>query len=190
MPTGLRETIMSMPTFDMTRDHFALFDLSPAYKLDLAVLDQRYRDIQTQIHPDKYAHLGESEQRVAMQWATRANEAYQTLRSPLKRAQYLLHLRGIDLQIERNTAMPMDFLVQQLECREGVAEARANNDADELDQLHRALKRDMHAEFVLLEQQLDETHDNPGAAETVRRLMFLEKLLHEIDEALEAVEAA
>jgi molecular chaperone HscB len=175
--------------FDITRDHFALFDFAPAFALDIAQLDQRYREVQARVHPDKHAHLPAAEQRVAMQWATHANEAYQTLKSPLKRAQYLLALRGVDPQIERNTAMPMEFLVQQLECREAVSEARSEHDMDSLEDLQRDMRKEIKAEYVIVGQELD-AGENEAAAQTVRRLLFKEKLLHEIEDAIEAIETA
>lgn len=178
-----------MGDLDITRDHFALFDLAPAFTLDKAALDQRYRELQARVHPDKHAHLSTAEQRVAMQWATHANEAYQTLKSPLKRAQYLLALRGIDPQVERNTAMPMEFLVQQLECREAVAEARNEHDLDALEELQHDMRKEIKAEYLTVGQELDSDH-NEAAAQTVRRLLFKEKLLHEIEDAIEAIEAA
>lgn len=173
----------------MTRDHFALFDFSPAFALDVVALDQRYREVQGRVHPDKHAHLSDAEQRVAMQWATHANEAYQTLKSPLKRAQYLLALRGVDPQVERNTAMPMEFLVQQLECREAVAEARGERDLDALEALQRDMRKEIKAEYATIGQQFD-ADDNEAAAQTVRRLLFKQKLLQEIEDAIEAIETA
>lgn len=178
-----------MSVFDMTRDHFALFDMAPAFALDVATLDQRYREIQARVHPDKHAHLSTAEQRVAMQWATHANEAYQTLKSPLKRAQYMLHLRGVDPQVERNTAMPMEFLVQQLECREVVAEARSEHDLEALEELQHDMRKEIKAEYAIVGQELD-AGANEAAAQTVRRLLFKEKLLHEIEDAIETIETA
>ena len=179
-----------MNDLDITRDHFALFELPVTFALDLPLLEQRFRDLQARVHPDKHAHLSDAEQRVAMQWATRANEAFQTLKHPLKRGQYLLQLRGVDPQVERNTAMPMEFLVQQLECREAVAEARGEGDVDALEQLLRDLRGEIKGEYAALGDQLDVQQDNAAAAQTVRRLLFKEKLLHEIDDAIEAIETA
>lgn len=173
----------------MTRDHFALFDFSPTFALDVTALDLRYREVQGRVHPDKHAHLSDAEQRVAMQWATHANEAYQTLKSPLKRAQYLLALRGVDPQVERNTAMPMEFLVQQLECREAVAEARGERDLDALEELQRDMRKEIKTEYATIGQQFD-ADDNEAAAQTVRRLLFKQKLLQEIEDAIEAIETA
>ncbi|MFX8879608.1 Fe-S protein assembly co-chaperone HscB, partial [Acinetobacter baumannii] len=83
-----------------------MFGLIPAFALDMAALDTAYRQVQSRVHPDKFANSSDTEKRVAMQWATRANEAYQTLKNPLKRASYLCELNGVDLQTESNTSMP------------------------------------------------------------------------------------
>jgi molecular chaperone HscB len=171
------------------RDFFALFGLPRRFALDTAELELLYRDLQGRVHPDKFAQSGDAEKRLAMQLATHANEAYQSLRSPLKRAHYLLHLVGHDPQIEHNTAMPAAFLIEQMEWREAVAEARAASDVGELDHLHHRMKKEISGQYEGLHQALDIAHDYPRAAELVRQLMFQEKLLHEIDDALEAVEA-
>ena len=96
-------------------NHFALFGMTPRFTIDAVVLDAAYRELQGRVHPDKFAAATDAEKRVAMQWATRANEAYQTLKSPLKRAGYLCELNGIDLAIESNTQMPPAFLMQQMD---------------------------------------------------------------------------
>ncbi len=171
------------------RDYFTLLGVPRRHALDVDELERLYRDIQASVHPDKHAHRSESDRRLAMQWATRVNEAYLTLKAPLKRAQYLLHLEGHDIGLESNTAMPTEFLMQQMELREAVAEAREGGDADALDQMHRRMKKEMAAQYAALQAALDESHDYLRAAEIVRQLMFQEKLLHEIDEALEAVDA-
>ena len=169
-------------------DFFTLFQLPRAFRLDAAELEARYRDIQAQVHPDRFAHAGEAERRLSMQWATRANEAYQTLRRPLARARYLLHLAGHDLQAETNTAMPADFLMAQMEWREAVAEARGGGDHHELEHLHHRLQDDMAQRYAEVARLLDEAGDFDTAGDRVRRLMFLEKLLHEIDDALAALD--
>jgi len=173
---------------DFAADFFALFELPRAFRLDLSELDARYREIQAQVHPDRFAHAGEAERRLSMQWATRANEAYQTLKKPLERAKYLLHLAGRDLQAESNTAMPVDFLMEQMEWREAVAEARSGGDHHELEHLHNRLRGDIAGRYDELSQLLDEAGDIETAADRVRRLMFLEKLLHEIDDALASLD--
>jgi molecular chaperone HscB len=181
-----------MTSFDLehfTKDHFELLGLMRRQSLDEAELERVYQDIQSRVHPDKHAHLGESERRLAMQWATRVNEAYLTLKSPLKRAEYLLRLVGHDPEIERNTAMPMEFLVQQMESRESVEEARQAADIDRLEAFHRGLRAEMAGQHGALARALDADRDYALAAQIVRQLMFKEKLLHEIDDALAAAEA-
>ncbi|HEX8986965.1 MAG TPA: Fe-S protein assembly co-chaperone HscB [Rhodocyclaceae bacterium] len=171
------------------KDHFALFDLPRRYAVDRDVLEAKFRDLQARVHPDKHAHLGETERRLAMQWATQVNEAYQTLRDPVKRGRYLLQLGGHDPQIETNTAMPAEFLMEQMELRETVAEAAEIGDADNLDALHRRVRKEMAAQHERLREAIDERQDFGRAGELVRQLMFQEKLLHDIDAALEATEA-
>lgn len=173
---------------DFKADHFALFGVKPAFRLDLSDLDSRYRDIQAQVHPDRFAHAGEAERRLSMQWATHANEAYQTLKKPLDRAKYLLHLAGHDIQAESNTAMPADFLMEQMEWREAVMEARNGGDHHELEHLHNRLRGDIIERYDELGQLLDDAGDHTQATDRVRRLMFLEKLLYEIDDALASLE--
>ncbi len=173
---------------DFNDDHFALFELPRTFRIDSAALDARYREIQARVHPDKFAHAGDAEQRLSLQWATRINEAYQTLKKPLPRAKYLLHLAGQDVGAENNTAMPTDFLIDQMEWREAVAEARAAGEHHELERLHHRLKHDIGERYDELAVLLDERHDPALAADRVRRLMFLDKLLFEIDDAMAALE--
>jgi len=173
---------------DLRADHFALFGLNRGFRLDLSDLDSRYRDIQAQVHPDRFADAGEAERRISMQWATHANEAYQTLKKPLERAKYLLHLTGHDIQAENNTAMPADFLMEQMEWREAVMDARNGGDHHELEHLHNRLRGDINGRYQELGELLDGIGDYAQATDRVRRLMFLEKLLHEIDDALASLE--
>jgi molecular chaperone HscB len=105
------------------QNHFDLFNLPPRFAVDAGALDSAYRDVQSRVHPDRFVNATDAEKRVAMQWATRANEAYQTLKNPLARARYLCELNGVDLQTESNTAMPPSFLMQQMEWRERLEEA-------------------------------------------------------------------
>ncbi|HTH41217.1 MAG TPA: Fe-S protein assembly co-chaperone HscB [Rhodocyclaceae bacterium] len=171
------------------QDHFALFGLSQTFALDTALLEQRYREVQAKVHPDKHAHLPEPDKRQAMQWATRANEAYQTLKQPLNRARYLLQLAGHDPRIEDNTAMPVDFLMEQMELREAVADARVERNAELLEELHERLRRQIKAQQAALGDDLDVRQDFAAASDRVRQLMFQEKLLQEINDALEVADA-
>jgi molecular chaperone HscB len=173
---------------DLTADFFSLFDMPRAFRLNLSELDSRFREVQAQVHPDRFAHAGEAERRLSMQWATKANEAYQTLKKPLERAKYLLHLAGHDIQAEINTAMPAEFLMEQMEWREAVMEAREGRDHHELEHLHNRLRGDINGRYDELAALLDDAGDLGHATDLVRRLMFLEKLLFEIDDALASLE--
>jgi molecular chaperone HscB len=172
---------------DFSRDHFALFGLPESYVLDAARLDQAYRDLQSEIHPDKFAHAGEAEQRLSMQWATKVNEAYQTLKRPFERADYLLRLRGIHAMDAGNTAMPMDFLVRHMEMSEQLADAKAAHDVAALDQLERVLHKEARELQTRLAEEIDQQRDYAGAAETLRKLRFTDKLLAEVGAAYEEV---
>lgn len=180
-----------MTTFDLNfaADHFTLFGLPRAQSLDLESLENSFRAVQAKVHPDKHAHAGDADRRLAMQWATRVNEAFQTLKSPGKRARYLLSLLGHDPQIESNTAMPTEFLISQMELREAVIEARAAANEDALDAVRLRLLNEIKVEYQRLAELIDVAKDFAAAANLVRQLMFQEKLLNEIDDALEAVTA-
>ncbi len=172
----------------LNSNHFSLFDLPVSFAIDLAQLNQRYRAMQGEVHPDRVAAGTPAERLRSMQLSTQVNEAYQTLKSPVARARYLLQLNGVDTQEETNTAMPAAFLMQQMEWREAIEDASTTNDALALDallkQLRQAagnLERDLH-------HSLDQSHDYLSAAEAVRKLRFLDKVHDEIEHAIEALE--
>jgi molecular chaperone HscB len=170
------------------QNHFELFNLPARFNVDTNALDAAYRDVQGRVHPDRFVNATDAEKRVAMQWATRANEAYQTLKNPQKRAQYLCEINGADLQTESNTAMPMAFLMQQMEWREALGEARAARDADALDALDAQVKQERRQRLDEVGKQLD-AGDFETAAQGVRALMFLEKFGDEVQYAFEAIES-
>jgi molecular chaperone HscB len=169
------------------QNHFELFHLPPQFALDMSALDAAYREVQSRVHPDKFVNASDAEKRVAMQWATRANEAYQTLKNPIKRAAYLCELHGVDLQAESNTAMPMAFLMQQMEWREALEDARRQKDIPALETLASQLREQRGAQLTQINAVLD-TGDYHQAAQGVRQLMFLEKFGEEVSFAFEASE--
>jgi molecular chaperone HscB len=177
-----------MPSIDFQQNYFQLFGIGERFQLDNAQLEQHYRTLQTQVHPDKFAHLSETEQRVSMQWATRVNEAYQTLREPVTRARYLLSLHGVDTQEETNTAMPAEFLMQQMEWREAIEEAQQARDETALTGLETRLQHETRELEQYLAAKIDAEHNYADAAEAVRKLKFLEKLAEEIVSALDTID--
>ena len=164
---------------NLQSDDFELMGLPRQFALDRAVLDERWKELQKQTHPDRFAGEGGVAQRVAMQWSVRINEAYQRLKHPLKRAAYLCELFGVPVRAEDNTAMPAAFLMQQMEWREALDDARS---AQQIDALGLVVK---NAERNALEQcaaLLDESHDYPAAAQQVRALMFLARFARSVEQ--------
>ena len=172
----------------LTSSAFELFGLSPVFSLDKEILERAYREIQSRVHPDRFAHAGDAERRASLQWASRVNEAYRTLKDPVQRARHLLDLRGVDVAFETNTAMPADFLVQQLEVRESLEAAVGRKDSAALDGLRKNLLDQRKSLENQIAKRIDTEHDYPGAAELVRKLMFLHRFDEELDSAYEAVE--
>jgi len=167
------------------QNHFDLFGLPPRYSIDGEALERSYREIQSTVHPDRFAHAGDAERRASLQWTTRVNEAFQVLKNPVARAKHLLELNGVDVAFETNTAMPPDFLTQQMELREALENAR---DAAALDALRKNLLREKSLMEKEIGDSLDGRKDYAGAAGLVRKLQFLDKLDAEIDSAYERVE--
>lgn len=166
-------------------DDFTLFGLPERFDLDTTLLDQRRRELQTRVHPDRFAAQGAAAQRIAMQWSVRVNEAYRRLKDPLQRGGYLCERRGVAIDAERNTAMPGEFLQQQMAWRDALEEA-----ADE--PAMRALQAEVigHERALLarLQDHLDASGDAPAAAQQLRALMFVARFRHEIEDRLAAVD--
>lgn len=159
-------------------DHFSLFGLPPRFELDTQALEQAWRAVAARVHPDRYATASPAERRVAMQWAARANEAYRQLRDPLLRARYLCEQAGVDLQTESNTAMDPAFLMQQMQWREMLDEARQDPAAfAALDAELQQARQEMRATLATL---LDTRRDFAAAGIKVREWMFVEKLAQEL----------
>ncbi len=180
---------MNIGSVDFQQDFFRLFSLPSRFQIDSATLEQGYLALQEQVHPDKFSHLSEAERRLSVQWATRVNEGYQTLRNPLDRARYLLSLLGVDTREDSNTAMPVDFLMQQMEWREALEESKRAKDSAALEELEQRVQH----EARILQQQLaldiDDKHDYAAASGIVRKLKFLEKLAEEIGSAFDELDS-
>lgn len=173
-----------------THNHFQLFDLPVQFDLDLDQLNQRYRKVQSEVHPDRFAAASAVERLKSMQLATLANEAYQTLKQPTARARYLLQLQGIDTQEESNTAMPTDFLMLQMEWREALEEAVDNSDIAALDKLLLEMRKTARQLEQTLQQQLDHDRALQQAAGTVRKLSFIDKAQADVEQAIARLEDA
>ena len=167
-------------------DDFALFGLPRRFAIDRADLDRRWRELQSEVHPDRFAAQGAAAQRVAMQWSVRINEAYARLEDAVRRGGYLCELAGVPIDAQRNTSMPQAFLLQQLEWREALDEACAASDLAPLeDQVARAERSLLEA----LETNLDQRGNTQEAAAQVRCLMFVRRFRDDIERRLEAFES-
>jgi len=163
---------------------FELFDVPVRFAQDSALLDARWKELQREAHPDKFVAQGAAAQRVAMQWSVRINEAYQRLKNPLKRAMYLCELHGAPIEAESNTAMPPDFLVQQMQWREALEEADGLDSLEEIAGQALSSKRE---QLSKIEQLLDDAKDFPAAARQVRGLMFIERFGAEVDARIDSL---
>ena len=166
-------------------DDFELFGLARRFGQDRADVDARWKDLQRQAHPDKFADQGAAAQRVAMQWSVRINEAYQRLKDPLKRAAYLCELNGAPVNAENNTAMPPAFLMQQMAWREELDEAQSAQDLERISQQVQRAKRDMLQD---IERLIDDQQAFPQAVAQVRALMFVERFEDDVNTRLDQIE--
>lgn len=164
---------------------FELFGIPKQFAQDRAQIDTRWKELQRGAHPDKFAAQGPAAQRVAMQWSVRINEAYQRLKNPLRRASYLCELHGAPINAENNTAMPVDFLMQQMQWREALDEAESIDDLDKISVESRFFGV---GQLLKIEQALDGQKDFQAAAQQVRSLMFIERFASEVAARIDQLE--
>ncbi|MGJ7488158.1 Fe-S protein assembly co-chaperone HscB [Variovorax sp. LT2P21] len=163
---------------------FELFGVPATFAQDRAVLNARWKDLQREAHPDRFASQGAAAQRIAMQWSVRINEAYQRLKDSVRRASYLCELNGAPIEAENNTAMPGEFLMQQMEWRESLDDATAIAAVDALQaEVDAARARALSS----LEGLIDEQGDFPAASQQVRALMFIERFAQDLEAKADAL---
>lgn len=167
-------------------DDFKLFGLARRFAIDGDALAQRWRELQAEVHPDRFAAEDPAAQRVAMQWAVRVNEAYRRLKDPLARATYLCELAGHRLDPHDNQAMPPAFLVRQMEWHDALADAASSDDVNALDAEVSGQLQHLRAQ---VQADLDQRQDAAAAVPRVRQWMFLARLREEIERRLEALES-
>ena len=166
-------------------DYFRFFGLDQQFSIDLPALDQAYLAVQKEVHPDRHARGSESEQRIAMQMATLANTAYQTLKNPIQRGLYLCQLNGVDAKLETNTAMPAAFLMKQMEWRECLDEQA--EDLPALEALMAEVEQSKADILAEITQAIDGAKNYERAAELLRGLLFIDKFAVELDDTIAAL---
>ncbi len=170
------------------QNHFELFRLPVRFTIDRQALDKAYKEIQSLVHPDRFVTATEAEKRTAMQWAAMANDAYHILRNPIKRAAYLCELNGYNLNAETHVSMDPLFLMQQIEWRESLENARESRDTarlEKLDDEQRALRSE---QMDIVGKHLDDKQFDKAVQE-IRKMMFLEKFGEEISLAFDELDS-
>ena len=164
--------------------YFTLFQLEPQFDIDTDSLEQNYRTLAARFHPDRFASASAFEQKQAVMMSSTINEAYRTLKNPTDRAAYLLRQQGIDADAPEHTSFAPEFLMQQMEWRETLAEARSGQDQTALPALDKEISgaqqelwRDLREAFR--RQQYED------ATQLVRQGRFLDKLKKEISNLLQ-----
>lgn len=171
---------MRRELYRLTMNYFELFGLPLGFEIDGAALSSRYRELQRAVHPDNFASAREQERLMAVQKTAEINDAFQTLKFPLTRAEYLLRLQGLELRGESTTIKDPMFLMEQLELREALEELPDSADPDSAamalaDRLA-ADRKQMYGEF----QAQYQAQQWEAAADTVRKLKFIHKLEDEL----------
>lgn len=171
-------------------NHFTIFDLPATFSLDPTVLSARYRDLQAAVHPDRFVHVNatDADKRIAMSRTLDLNEAYTTLKDPVRRAMHLLSLVGVHGLDEKNTSMPADFLMQQIDWREALADARLKEDDDRLE----AMSAELASTLASLGDTFDAAYSGEHfavATTLARKMRFMQKLSEEVDSALAELDA-
>lgn len=174
--------VFLLNAMNLQSNDFELFGVPERFAQDRAALDQRWKDLQREAHPDRFAAQGGAAQRVAMQWSVRINEAYQRLKDPLRRAAYLCELRGAPIEAENNTAMPAAFLMQQMEWREALDDASSAAALNGLDAEVRAARAQA---IEACRRLLDDEQQFAAAAQQVRALMFIARFERDIESRLD-----
>jgi molecular chaperone HscB len=177
----------SLQGLSLQSSDFELLGVPECFALDADLLSTRWKSMQAQTHPDKFAVQGPVAQRIGMQWSVRINEAYQRLKSPVSRGAYLCERRGHPVRAEDNTAMPSAFLMQQMEWREALDDGA--HDITTLEGLQ-SQTRAAQAEWLSqLQRALDDQGDAAQAAGCVRALMFIEKFSRSVAQRLDDLDA-
>lgn len=176
------------------KDHFAVMGLERKYSQDSLALEKRYRELSRQFHPDKFARAPARERRFSLEQSTRLNEAFKTLRDPIRRAEYLMGLEGIELASEEGSQaakdLPLEFYTEVMEDREALAEAKEADAEDEggrVDKLAQAILERQQATFNRVAEALLAWELNPdpetlkAAVPELAKVRYYKRFLAEVE---------
>lgn len=185
----MREQFQGLiPAEPFMQNHFELFRLPVQFEIDRQALDKAYKEIQNLVHPDRFVTATEAEKRTAIQWAAMANDAYHILRNPIKRAAYLCELGGYNLQGETHVSMDPEFLIQQIDWRESLENAREDKDIARLEKLDEEQRALRSQQMDIVRKHLDDKQFDK-AVQGIRKMMFLEKFNEEISQAFDQLDS-
>ena len=170
------------------QNHFSLFKLPQQFNIELAQLNANYRVLQSESHPDRYVTATSAEKLRSLQLATLANEAFQILKNPASRASYLLQLHHIEAASQTNTAMPADFLMQQMEWHEILDDAKQAKDIKALERLLLDMRIECESLQTKLVDLFDVKNDFIAATDTTRKLIFIDKVSADVNKAIAQLE--
>lgn len=167
---------------DLKKDFFTFLGLPVAFDLDPEALETNYRTLQKTLHPDKFSMSTEQERRMAVQLTAHLNEAHATLSDPMRRGRYLLAMQSVDTNEETDTAMPPEFLMEQMEIREQLEELDSMDDPwAKLDELTEIIGRKVNDRIQGLSKAFA-VMDFQDARGIVREMQFLHKIQDEIEQ--------
>lgn len=165
-------------------NYFQLFNIDAAFDVDLNQLAQTYQMLQKSVHPDRFAQASNQEQLLAVQKSAEINDAYQTLKQPIKRAEYLLASRGVEIPNEQHSFRDTSFLMRQMELREALEDVKFADDIDSaLDAIQQILAQEYQQHLALMQAQILENSkaSNQLACDNLRKLKFYQKLNIEVE---------
>jgi len=171
-----------------SKNYFEIFNLPVSFEMDINQLSAVYRDLQKEVHPDKFVNAGEQQSRMAVQMTSLVNQAFDTLKSPVSRAHYLLKIAGLDIDHDQDTTMDPMFLMEQMELREEIESARSKSDP--LAEIDRLLKQVNNTLKGIMQSFAEsyQAEDYNKAHELSRKMQFLNKNAQELDEIAVVIE--
>ena len=156
---------------------FEIFGLKPQFRIDKQKLDEKYFEIQKKVHPDRFASASDAEKRGAQQWAPLMNDAYQKLSDPIQCGKVLCALRGHPIDEDSSGSISEEFLFEQLERREAIADAKGAGDTAELEVMKKAIEKEKNELLNEVADAFDVKSDVSLAAEDLKKVMFLNRQL-------------
>jgi molecular chaperone HscB len=150
-----------------------------SFDVDIGAIERRHRELSRALHPDKFVGAGERDRRAALAKAVEVNEAWRIVRDPIRRAEALLRLRGLDVAEGREPKPEQEFLMEMLELREALGDAKHARDL----QAVRAMAADVEARVRTVEQTLSEGFrrgDEKSVVGGLSELRFLRRFLDEV----------